>query len=322
MRHYTQLTQDQRYQIYILMKAGFTQTEIADLLGVHKSTISRELRRNSGQRGYRPHQAHQRCLVRRQQKAVRRIDNSTWQLVSRLLRADWSPEQVHLWLKQEALINVSPEWIYQYVIADKQAGGTLYRHLRCQKQRRKRYGTYSRRGQIPNQVSIEQRPAVVDKRTRLGDWELDTVIGKQHRQALVTLVERKSRLTLIAKVTHKTAEAVTAAIIRLLKPFAHWVHTLTADNGREFMHHEKIAKALKAKFYFAHPYASWERGLNENTNGLIRQYFSKKHDFRTITQKKINHVMDRLNNRPRKCLGIKTPNQVFFGIKPAVALAT
>lgn len=322
MRDYTQLTQDQRYQIYILMKANFKQTEIADLLGVNKSTISRELRRNRGQRGYRPQQAHQLCLARRQQKAKTRIEPSTWQLVTRLLRQDWSPEQIHLWLDSEAHIQVSPEWIYQYILADKNAGGTLYRHLRCQKQRKKRYGTYSHRGQIPNQLSIDQRPAVVENRTRFGDWELDTVIGKQHRQALVTLVERKSRLTLIAKVTHKTAQAVTAAIIRLLKPLADWVHTLTADNGREFMHHEKIARALKAKFYFAHPYASWERGLNENTNGLIRQYFPKKHDFRTITQRQIDKVMDRLNNRPRKCLGIKTPNQVFFGIEPSVALAT
>ena len=322
MKHYTQLTQDQRYQIYILMKAGFTQSETADLLGVHKSTISRELRRNGGQRGYRPQQAQQRCLERRQKKAKTRIEPPTWHLVRQLLRQDWSPEQIHLWLDKEARIQLSPEWIYQYILTDKQAGGTLYQHLRCQKQRKKRYGAYSRRGQIPNQVSIDQRPAVVDARSRFGDWEVDTVIGKQHRQALITIVERKSKLTLIAKVARKTAEAVTEAIIRLLKPLAAWVHTITADNGREFADHQKIAKALKAKFYFAHPFASWERGLNENTNGLVRQYFPKKHDFTTITQNQIEKVMDRLNNRPRKSLGIKTPNQVFFGIKPSVALAT
>ena len=322
MKHYTQLTQDQRYQIYILMKAAFTQSEIADLIGVHKSTISRELRRNRGHRGYRPQQAHQFCLDRRQQKAQTRIAPGTWNLVRQLLHQDWSPEQIHLWLDKEAHIQVSPEWIYQYVLADKQADGTLYQHLRCQKRRKKRYGTYSRRGQIPNQVSIDYRPAIVETRSRFGDWEVDTVIGKQHRQALVTLVERKSKLTLIAKVYRKTAEAVTEAIIRLLKPLATWVHTITADNGREFANHQKIAKALKAKFYFAHPFSSWERGLNENTNGLIRQYFPKKHDFTTITQIQIEKVMDRLNNRPRKSLGIKTPNQVFFGIKPSVALAT
>jgi len=322
MKPYTQLTQEQRYQIWAYMKAGFNQTETAHFIGVDKSTISRELRRNRGQRGYRPQQAQQFCLQRRQDKAKSRIATSTWRLVQRLLREDWSPEQISLWLDKDTSFYVSPEWIYQHILADQQTGGTLYQHLRCQKQRKKRYGTYSRRGQIPNQVSIEQRPAVVETRSRFGDWEVDTVIGKQHRQALVTIVERKSKLTLMAKVPRKTAEAVTETIIRLLKPLAPWVHTITADNGREFAGHQKIAKALNAKFYFAHPFASWERGLNENTNGLIRQYFPKKHDFRTITQQQIDNVMEKLNNRPRKCLGIKTPNQVFFGINPTVALAT
>jgi len=319
---YTQLTQVQRYQIYALMKAGLNQTQIANIIGVHKSTISRELRRNRGQRGYRPKQAHKRCVQRRLHKSQPRIAQTTWHLIEHLLREQWSPEQISLWLRQHANITVSHEWIYQYVLADKQAGGALYRNLRCQKQRKKRYGAYSRRGCIPNAISIEERPAIVDTRCRLGDWELDTVIGKNHHQALVTLVERKSKLTLIAKVASKTAEAVSKAIIRLLKPLSPWVHTLTADNGREFSWHQKIAKALNAKFYFAHPFASWERGLNENTNGLIRQYFPKKHDFKTITQQQIKRVMDKLNNRPRKCLGIKTPNQVFFGIETNVALAT
>lgn len=320
--NYTQLTQNQRYQISALMKAGHNQTEIANILGVHKSTISREIARNTGQRGYRPKQAHSLAIERKQAKVTRRINDATWSNVRRLLKEDWSPEQISLWLSDDFRQPVSHESIYQYVLADKLAGGALHKHLRCQKQRRKRYGDYSRRGQIPNQTSIDERPAIVDQRQRIGDWELDTMIGKRHQQALVTLVERKSKLSLVAKVRQKTAEAVTEAIIRLLKPLSPWVHTLTADNGREFAQHEKIAKALGAKFYFAHPYASWERGLNENTNGLIRQYFPKQHDFTTITQRQIDRAMDRLNNRPRKTLGIKTPNQVFFGIKPSVALAT
>lgn len=319
---YTQLTQVQRYQIYALMKAGLNQTQIANIVGVHKSTISRELRRNRGQRGYRPKQAHKHCVQRRLHKSQPRIAQTTWHLIEHLLREQWSPEQISLWLRQHADISVSHEWVYQHVLADKQSGGALYRNLRCQKQRKKRYGAYSRRGCIPNAISIEERPTIVDKRCRLGDWELDTVIGKNHHQALVTLVERKSKLTLIAKVANKTAEAVSKAIIRLLKPLSPWVHTLTADNGREFSRHQKIAKALNAKFYFAHPFASWERGLNENTNGLIRQYFPKKHDFKSITQQQIKRVMEKLNNRPRKSLGIKTPNQVFFGIETNVALAT
>lgn len=322
MKGYTQLTQEQRYQIHVLMKADHTQTEIAELIGAHKSTISRELGRNTGLKGYRPQQAHRFCLQRRDQKAVLRIESTTWLLVERLLREEWSPEQISGWLQSEYKIPISIEWIYQYTLSDKQSGGTLYQHLRCQKQRKKRYGVYSYRGQIPNQISIEQRPAIVDKRTRYGDWELDTVIGKNHQQALVTLVERKSRLTLIAKVVRKTAENVSDAIISLLSTLKPWVYTLTSDNGREFAKHVYIAKKLKAKFYFAHPYASWERGLNENTNGLIRQYFPKKHDFTTITEHQVERVMDKLNNRPRKCLGFKTPNEVFFGIKPTVALAT
>jgi IS30 family transposase len=322
MKPYTQLTQEQRYQIYALMKAGLNQTQTANIVGVDKSTISRELSRNTGRRGYRPQQAHRFCLQRRHQKAQPRIAPSTWHLIEHLLREEWSPEQIATWLRQEAHLWISPEWVYQHVLANKQAGGTLYRHLRCQKQRKKRYGVYSRRGRIPQAISIEQRPAIVDARRRFGDWELDTVIGKHHRHALVTLVERKSRLTLIAKVSRKTAEQVTAAIIQLLKPFIQWVHTLTVDNGKEFAQHQRLAKQLNTRVYFAHPFASWERGLNENTNGLIRQYFPKKHDFTRITAQQVKHVMDKLNNRPRKCLGFKTPNQVFFGIKPNVALAT
>lgn len=320
--NYTQLTQAQRYQIYALMKAGHNQTQIADIVGIHKSTVSRELRRNTGGRGYRPQQAHSFCLQRRVQKAPPRITTKTWRMIERLLRLQWSPEQICTWLHPQTGVSISHEWIYQHVFADKHAGGTLYTHLRCQKQRKKRYGRYSRRGRIPHTVSIEQRPAIVDTRRRFGDWESDTVIGKNHRQALVTVVERKSRLTFIAKVVRKTADQVTQAMIQLLKPMKEWVNTITVDNGKEFAHHQTLAKQLRARVYFAHPFASWERGLNENTNGLIRQYFPKKHDFTTITQKQIDHVMDRLNNRPRKCLGFKTPNQVFFGIKPNVALTS
>ena len=319
---YTQLTETQRYQIYALNKAKMTQTEIAQIIGVHKSTISRELSRNSGLRGYRPKQAHSFATERKYNKARSRISNQTWKLIHALIKQEWSPEQISRWLKSVKQSSVSPEWIYQYIYVDKHSGGQLYKHLRCQKQRKKRYGKNSRRGIIPNQVSIEQRPAIVDKRQRIGDWELDTVIGQNHKQALVTLVERKSRFTLIAKVIRKTADNVSKAIIKLLEPYIDKVKTLTADNGREFAQHEMIAKQLNSRFFFAHPFASWERGLNENTNGLIRQYFPKKTDFTTITKEQIYFVMERLNNRPRKCLGFKTPNQIFAGIKPEVALAT
>jgi len=322
MKAYTQLTLEQRYQIQALLKTGHPYQEIAHVVGVHKSTISREVRRNQGRRGYRPQQAHRFTLIRRRTKTRRRIAGETWYCVNRLLQEEWSPEQISGWLRTFQGVLVSPEWIYQHVYRDKHAQGTLYQHLRCQRQRRKRYGTYSRRGHLSNRISIEQRPAVVDRRTRLGDWEVDTIIGKGHQQALVSLTERKSRLSLLAKVVRKSADAVASAVITLLQALGLPLHTLTSDNGKEFAYHETIAQALKVRFFFAHPYAAWERGLNENTNGLIRQYFPKQRPFQTITQEEIQRVMNKLNNRPRKALGFKTPNQVCFGINPSVALAS
>jgi len=322
MRRYTQLTLEQRYQIQALLKMGHSFQEIAHVVGVHKSTISREVRRNQGKRGYRPQQAHRFTLARRRGKTPRRIPMETWHCVNRLLRDEWSPEQISGWLRTCQHHSISHEWIYHHVYHDKRAQGTLFRHLRCQRQRRKRYGTYSCRGHLPNRVSIEQRPAVVERRTRLGDWEVDIMIGNGHHQALVSLTERKSRLSLLAKVVQKRADAVATAVITLLKPLGLPLHTLTSDNGKEFAHHETIAQTLKVRFFFAHPYAAWERGLNENTNGLIRQYFPKHRPFTTITEEEIQIVMHKLNNRPRKALGFKTPNQVCFGINPSVALAS
>ena len=321
MKHYTQLAREQRYQIYALKKAGHSQTCIAALLEVHKSTISRELRRNSGQRGYRPRQAHMLAEQRHREKSRAVIQPKTWQRIEKQIRLDWSPEQITDWLQRTGYPTVSHERIYQYILADKNTGGDLYQHLRCKKKRKKRYGAKERRGQLSDRTSIEYRPAIVAERRRIGDWELDTIIGKGHKQAIVSLTERKARLTLIAKVERKTADQVAATIVRLLRPHAKKVHTLTSDNGKEFAQHKSIAKSLDADFYFAHPYASWERGTNENMNGLIRQYFPKHRDFRTVTEEEIQFAMNRLNNRPRKCLGYRTPNEVFFD-NPPVALAS
>ncbi|WP_124946057.1 IS30 family transposase, partial [Sulfurirhabdus autotrophica] len=305
------LTQEERYQIYALKKAGHNQSEIANVLERSESTISRELARNSGQRGYRPKQAHS-MAVERYAVNAHRIDEASWQFAQQKLMEQWSPDQVSAHLEVTGQGCISHETLYQRIYADKRAGGLLWKHLRCQKQRKKRYGKTERRGIIPNRVSIEDRPSIVETRKRIGDWEADTVIGKNHRQAIVSLVERKSGFTLIHKVERKTAQAVGQALIGLLKPHRKKVHTITSDNGREFARHEEIATVLKADFYFAHPYASWERGTNENTNGLIRQYFPKNRDFTTITQEEIDRAMERLNNRPRKRLGYQTPNQVFF----------
>lgn len=318
---YTQLTREQRYQIYALMKAGQSQTRIAEIVGCHKSTIGRELARNRGRRGYRPKQAQELATARHLAAYRPRISPPTWAAVEKLLRQQWSPEQIAGRLRLERQPAVSHERIYQHIYADKRAGGTLHLHLRCRKVRRKRYGARSRRGRIPNRTGIEARPAAVDAKRRVGDWEADTVVGLAHRGAILSLTERKSKLVRLRKVERNTAQAVAAASLALLGAVGRRVHTITSDNGREFASHEQIASGLEAKFYFAHPYSSWERGLNENTNGLVRQYFPKKTDFSKITGRQIEKVVERLNNRPRKTLGYRTPNEVFFK-RPLVALQT
>ncbi|WP_423910483.1 IS30 family transposase [Candidatus Spongiihabitans sp.] len=234
---YTQLTQEERYQIYAFKQTGYSQTEVAAIVGRDKGTISRGLRRNQGLKGYRLRQAHQ--------------------------------------LAQS---------------------------------RRKRYGATDRRGVIPGRTSIDEHPAMVDARCRIGDWEGDTMIGKGHRSALVTLVKRKSRHTIIRAVLRKTAEAVRNAVTVGLAPHINQVHAITYDNGREFSCHASMARDLEARIYFAHPYASWQRGLNENTNGLIRQYFPKQRELTTVCNAEIKHARDKLNHRPRKTLGFRTPH--------------
>ena len=296
------------------MKAGFSQTAIASEIGVHKSTISRELRRNRGKKGYRPKQVHVMAIERRTE--VRKCVKLTPQVIARInecIRQDFSPEQVSGFLARMHHLRISHETIYQHILKDKAKGGNLYRHLRLShKKRRKRYSSHDRRGQIHGRISIDERPAVVDTRERIGDWEIDTIIGKKHKGALLTLVERKSKFTLIRKLEKKQTNPVAEAAIDLLKPYEDTVCTITADNGQEFAHHESIKEHLQTTVYFAHPYHAWERGLCENTNGLIRQYFPKGLHFELITYNQVQMVMNRLNSRPRKTLGYKTPNEVFF----------
>ena len=308
---YTQLTQEQRYQISALLKMDHNQTEISEVIGTHKSTVCRELGRNCGQRGYRPKQAHHKALCRRNHGHFH-ILPETWDLIETKLRLDWSPEQISGWLQRLYAIQVSHEWIYQHILVDKQAGGELYRHLRCQKKRRKRYGSYDRRGKLPNRVSIEERPVIVEQRQRIGDWEVDTIVGKGHHQGIVTLIERKSRFALLSKVEQRTADQVSNAMIDLLLPVSDRLHTVTADNGKEFAEHERVAHELQVDFFFAHPNAAWERGANENMNGLVRQYIPKKRNFASVTNFELIHIMKRLNHRPRKCLDFMSPFEVFF----------
>lgn len=310
--NYRQLARGQRYQIYALMRAGHNQTRIAAVVGCHKSTISRELHRNRGLKGYRPYQADEFAFNRQCDAYRSRIAWETWQQVERLLRQDWSPEQISGRLKLENQPTVSYECIYLYVYAEKRRGGTLHRHLRSQKKQRKRYSGYIRRGQIPNRTSIDERPEIVASKGRFGDWEADSIIGARHKRGILSAVERKSKLTRLRNLATKAAAEMKDKTIEVLTPLAAKVHTITVDNGKEFCEHEQIAAGLQARIYFAHPYASWERGLNENTNGLVRQYFPKKYDFATITDQDLQRVEDLLNTRPRKTLGYRTPNEVFF----------
>jgi IS30 family transposase len=321
MRTYQQLTYEQRCQISALKKSGCRQRKIAETIETSQSTVSRELARNTGVRGYRHKQAQERTEWRRAEASQpTKMTPDMITLIESKLRVEWSPEQISGWLLYEQELLISHESIYLHIWADKHAGGDLFTHLRQQgKKYDKRRNGKSTRGQIKNRVSIDDRPQVVDDKSRIGDWEIDTVIGKGHSGALVTIVERVTKLTVSTRVNSKSAEDVTQATIALLKPFENVVHTITADNGKEFAYHEKISKALSAEVYFAHPYSSWERGLNENTNGLLRQYFPKNTDFKKVEQIEVKRALRRLNSRPRKDLDFKTPAQIMNDHRAALA---
>ena len=312
---YSQLTENERYQIDALIKVGCTQKEIADLLRRSPSTISRELRRNRGLRGYRPAQAQRFSDGRRvsAHKAVK-LTGAVREWIKQLIKQELSPQQIVDYLKRHKKVSLHHETIYQLIYVDKANDGDLYQHLRiASKPYRKRYGHYDRRGKIKNRVDIDDRPDVVDHRSRIGDWEGDTVMGKGRKSALLTLVERKTLYTIMVRLTGKRADLLAEAAVASMKSIKEKVKTITFDNGLEFADHEKIAKGLGADIYFAHPYASWERGINENTNGLIRQYFPKGTDFNEVTDDEVAAVMERLNNRPRKTRGCRSPNELFMG---------
>ena len=315
--NYTHLTQDERYQIHALRRQGVNPARIAAELRRDRSTISRELKRNAGEAGYKPVAAHTRARARQcERRNAKQFSAAQWAHVNVYLRLHLSPQQASERLKLEQALRISPECIYLHAYQDKAQGGDLVSYLRCQKVRRKRYASgQQRRGVLRNRVGIEQRPGIVDKRSRIGDWEGDTVIGKGHQGVLVTLVERKSRYTLAAALPSRHSDGVTHAVIELLRPHKSQCKTLTFDNGKEFAEHEFIAQCLQAKVYFAHPYCSWERGLNENHNGLLRQFFPKKTNLLKVTQDQVNDAVYRLNHRPRKCLGYRTPHEVFYGLE-------
>jgi IS30 family transposase len=309
MKHYAHLTENQRHQISGLLKAKISRSEIARIIGCHKSTISREVRLNKGKRGYRPKQAHHAAQSRKAKNSLR-VTDFGWAYIDTLIRRKLSPEQVMGRLRLLGWYGVpSHERIYQHIYDDKKAGGTLHQHLRCQKSYRKRgQAGQDRRGQLKQRTDISERPIEADNRERLGDYEGDTVIGKGHKGVLVTLVDRRTRETKIKALPDRKAKRVTQTCIDLLRheqPLS-----ITFDNGKEFAGHQIIAKALRTEIFFAKPYRSWERGTNENTNGLIRQFLPKSSVLDTISDEEIKAIEDNLNNRPRKTLGFLTPLEV------------
>ena len=312
---YHHLTRDQRCQLYTLKKRGDSIKTISNELEVHRSTIYRELGRNTGQRGYRFKQADDKAMTRRRLASYIKLKmtSSVTSTIKEKLALQWSPVQISGWLKlKEGIEEVSHETIYKFIWSDKRKGGSLHKELRHSgKKYNKRSKGSAGRGCIPNRVDIDQRPLIVEQKTRLGDWELDLIIGTGQSGAIVSMVERTSKRTLLTKTLGKTAEEVTQALLNRLSDVKDFVHTLTSDNGKEFAKHQKVSKSLDADFYFAKPYHSWERGLNEHTNGLVRQYFPKSKRFDEVSDDELMEVEILLNNRPRKVLNFSTPLEVF-----------
>ena len=327
-KNYCHLTLAQRYEIDALLKAGHKAPFIAVQLNVNKSTIYRELKRNSTKTGsYSGRFAHEIAQVQKERFSLYRKFTPVMErfIRDKLANEQWSPEQIAGYCKKNDILMVSHECIYQFIYQDKDEGGQLYKHLRvASKMYRKRYGSgKNKRSIIKDRVSIDQRPDCINNKERVGDWEIDTIIGKDGKGAIVTIAERATAFVLIAKLNGKNAMELAKAVVWLMAPFKHLVLSITADNGLEFAMHKYISEKLEAEFYFAHPYSSWERGLNEYTNKLIRQYIPKKTDFIDVNKHQIRNITMKLNSRPRKNLDFKSPGTVFLNsFNSEVALAS
>jgi len=313
---YHQLTSEERYMISALRKQGIHSAEIARNLGRHRSTISRELTRNSARYDghYRPSIAVERTNGRRSRSRKKsQFGQDDWRQVLELLRQDWSPEQISGHLRAERTLSISHETIYRHVKRDRRRGGLLFKHLRFWKKKwRKLYRSRDSRGRLPGKRMIDERPAAIETRKQIGHWEIDTVMGRYGtKPCIVTLVERKTGYSMIGKLEARTKDAANRRVRRLINRCSDRFETITADNGTEFHGYEDIERATDVKFYFAQPYHSWERGTNENTNGLIRQYLPKGMSMEGLTQLQCNAIADKLNHRPRKRHGYKTPAQLF-----------
>lgn len=306
----------QRYQISAYLKSGKSYGFIAKALEVNKSTISREIRRNQFGGEYRPYKASQLASERQRMGHVhRKFGKEVWQKIDEMIREDLSPEQVSGRLKLEGNTAPSVETIYQHVWRNKGLGGDLFVHLRrkCRKYHR-RGNRYDSRGIINNRRDISERPAEVELRNRFGDLEIDTVIGRNRKGALLTMNDRATGLAWIRKLGGKDSNELARAMIKALRPLKKkgLLHTITSDNGKEFAQHERIAKRLNVDFFFARPYCSNDRGSNENMNGLIRQYVPKGTSMERLTDEEVRQIEIKLNTRPRKRLDFKTPEEYLL----------
>lgn len=318
---YHHLTPSERRVIYSMRVAGYTQTQIAQAMRRAQSTISRELSRNRDPaRRYNPHLSNVLYWMRRERlyKRTKRGKNKLMRYVEAKLKLKWSPEQIagrlrHVKYPRNRAMWISHETIYQHVWEDKAKGGKLYRTLR---RGRKKYGKRGT-GRHPNtfitgRVSIEQRPDLVQQRARLGDWEADTFYGRHRKGCFVTLVERKTAYLAASTMPNAKADSLNNAVLESLENVPNAViHTITVDNGKEFARFKHLERALETRVYFTHPYSAWERAINENTNGLLRQYFPRKTDLSNVTQDQLQEVVQCLNNRPRKKLYYRTPREAF-----------
>lgn len=320
---YKQVARKQRYQITAMLAVGTKQKRIAEVLGLHPSTISREIRRNaSGDGSYVPQQADRAAVGRKRGKGRQRIASETLLLVSERLRLDHSPEQISSSLRLAGLGRISHQTIYAMVENDRRSGGRLHERLRRFGKARKRYGRESLRGQaIAGRRAITERPEIADARGRGGDLEIDLIIGKGHERAVMTIVDRQSRYLWMTLLERKSAVEVADACCRRLRKAKRHLHSITSDNGREFVEHRKISQTLGVDYFFADPYSPWQRGTSENTNGLVRQYLPKGSSFRGLTERRLRTIEERLNTRPRKCLGFATPRSQLFK-EQKIALTT
>ena len=311
-----QFTSEQRYKLEVLLQQNVNKTEIASYLKIHISSVYRELNRNSDARNkvYKGDLAMRKCSQRHSIKPKNKsFTTEIKAFVSAMIVADFSPEQIVGRATVDGIHCVSHETIYAFIKNDKKTGGILYLHLRTKgKSYRKKGESKDKRGKIKDQVNISERPKEVEDRRLFGDLEIDLVIGKDHKGALLTINDRATGLLFMKKIESKDSEIVRSATIDLLKEYQPYLRTITSDNGKEFAKHKSISKELGIDYYFANPYCSWERGSNENLNGLVRQYFSKGSDFSLITPEKVTEVVNKLNNRPRKRYEYKTPNEVYL----------